>query len=423
MTIPIDRSTTHHRRAGAGAALATCLLATVLGAAPALAAAGDLDPAFGTGGTVTTSFPGGSYASAVAIRPDGRIVAVGGAAGGSGTGEFAVVRYATDGSLDASFDGDGMVTTPIAGGGDDARSVAIQPNGKMAVAGTDSGERFAVVRYLADGSLDDSFGGDGIVRTNLTSGTDVGADMVIQADGRIVVVGPAGQASRFALVRYRSDGTLDPKFGDGGKVIGRRGVPRAVALQPDGKIVVTGYDVYGLVVARFLPDGTPDPTFSGDGVVRRVSSEIFPLDVAVQANGRIVVGGDFDIFAFGLARFTVAGNLDPTFGDGGTVRAEVGSGEQAVTGLAIQADGKIVAVGHIGPHEAGDPVVPAFAAARFLRNGTLDTAFGGDGTITTEFDGGASASGVAIQADGKIVAVGGAGADDTVAFALARYLA
>jgi uncharacterized delta-60 repeat protein len=186
---------------------------------------------------------------------------------------------------------------------------------------------------------------------------------------------------------------------------------------------VTGYDVYGLVVARFLPDGTPDPTFSGDGVVRRVSSEIFPLDVAVQANGRIVVGGDFDIFAFGLARFTVAGNLDPTFGDGGTVRAEVGSGEQAVTGLAIQADGKIVAVGHIGPHEAGDPVVPAFAAARFLRNGTLDTAFGGDGTITTEFDGGASASGVAIQADGKIVAVGGAGADDTVAFALARYLA
>ena len=417
-----DRSTSNGLRSAAAAAVVTLVLAVLLEAAPALAAAGDLDPAFGTGGRVTTAFPGGSFASVVAIQGDGKIVAAGGAAGATGTGEFAVARYGSDGSLDATFDTDGMVTTPIAGGGDDARSVGIEPSGKIVVAGTDGGERFAVVRYLADGALDPSFGGDGIVRTNLTPGTDVGADMAIQADGRIVVVGPAGSASRFALVRYRRDGALDRTFGDGGKVLGRRGVARAVALQPDGKIVVTGYDVYGLVVARFRPDGTPDPTFGGDGVVRRVGSQIFPLDVAIQANGRILIGGDFDIFAFGLARFTAKGKLDGGFGDDGIVSTEVGPGEQAITGLVIQADGRIVAAGRVGPHEGGDPVVPAFALARYLRDGTLDTSWGGDGTLTTEFEGGASAAGAAIQANGSVVVVGGAGSGDAVSFALARYL-
>ena len=228
--------------------------------------------------------------------------------------------------------------------------------------------------------------------------------------------------SRFALVRYRSDGRPDRSFGDRGTVlIGRRwGVARAVAVQPDGRIVATGYDSYGLLVVRLLPDGTPDSTFEGDGIVRRVVSEIFPLDIALQSNGKIVVGGDFDIFARGLARFTADGRLDDTFGGDGIVRTRVGSGEQAVAGLAFLTDGRIVAAGYVGPHEGGTQEVFRITVTRHLRNGKLDDTWSGNGKVITDFAGGAFARGVALQADGKIVVAGGA--EDPQTFALVRYL-
>ena len=350
-------------------------------------------------------------------------MAVGTAAGDSGTGEFAVARYETDGGPDTTFGAGGIVTTPIAGGhGDEARSVAIQPNGKIVVAGTDSYERLALVRYRANGTLDDSFSGNGIARTDLSSGQDLAYDVAIQANGGIVAVGYSGGKPRFTVLRYRSDGRLDRSFGDGGVVRIERGwgVARAVALQPDGKIVVTGYNTYGLLVARYLTDGTADDTFSGDGFVRRVESLIF-LAVAIQPNGRIVIGGDYDIFARGLARFTARGRLDDTFGGDGIVRTEAGSGEQAVAGLAIQADGKIVAAGYYGPHEGGTGEVFHIAVTRHLRNGKLDDSWSGNGKVTTDFAGGAFARGVALQADGKVVAAGGGG--EPLQFALVRYLA
>lgn len=411
------------RRTAPMTTLAAILLLVTLGAPPALAAAGDLDPGFDGDGKVTTPFPVGSFANALAIQADGKIVAVGAAAGDTGTGEFAIARYETDGGLDGTFGAGGTVTTPIAGGGgDEARSVAIQPNGKIVVGGTDSFERFAIVRYRADGTLDDSFGGDGIVRTDMSPSEDIAYGVAIQANGRIVAVGRAGLKSRFALVRYRSDGTLDRSFGDRGTVLIERrwGVGRAVAIQPDGRIVVTGYNSYGLLVARFLTDGTPDDTFSGDGFVRRVVSEILPLAIALQSNGKIVVGGDFDIFARGLARFTSAGRLDDTFGGDGIVRTRVGSGEQAVAGLAIQPDGRIVAAGYVGPHEGGTDEVFHMAVTRHLRNGRLDDSWSGNGKVITDFAGGSFARGVALQADGKVVVAGGA--EDPQAFALVRYL-
>jgi uncharacterized delta-60 repeat protein len=411
------------RRASLVTTLVAALFLLALGAPPALAAAGDLDPGFDGDGKVTTPFPVGSFANALAIQADGRIVAVGAAAGGSGTGEFAVARHETDGGLDATFGGDGIVTTPIAGGeGDEARSVAIQPNGKIVVGGTDSYERVALARYRANGVLDDSFGGDGIERTDLSAGEDVVHDVALQANGRIVAVGYGGREPRFTVLRYRSDGRLDRSFGDRGMVqIARRwGVARAVALQPDGRIVVAGYDGYGLLVARYLADGTPDATFDGDGLVRRVVSQIFPLAVAVQGNGRIVVGGDYDIFARGLARFTADGRLDETFGGDGIVRARVGSGEQAVAGLAIQPDGRIVAAGYYGPHEGGTGEVFHIAVTRHLRTGKLDDSWSGNGKVTTDLPGGAFARGVALQTDGKVVVAGGGG--DPQQFALVRYL-
>jgi uncharacterized delta-60 repeat protein len=407
-------------------ALAVCAWAVVLAPTPVMAVDGDLDPAFGTGGIVTTAFPVGSFASAVAIQADGRIVAVGAAAGSSVKGEFAVARYDNDGTLDPTFDTDGMLTTPIAGGGDEACSVAIQADGRIVVAGSDSRKRFAVVRYLPDGALDRSFGGNGIVRTNVTSGDDVAYDMAIQRDGRIVVVGGAGSSSRsFAVVRYRRDGTLDRTFGGDGTVLTGRGsgVARALVIQPDGRVVATGFNRFGLVVARLRADGSLDPTFGGDGWVGRVTWAIFPTAVALQPNGKIVVGGDWDIFRLGLARFTHDGRLDATFGGDGMVRTHVGPGEQGISALVIQPNVRIVGVGSAGPHEGGNAILWRFVLARYLRDGTLDPSWGGgDGRVTTRIGVGAAAHGAAAQADGKIVVVGGAGnIYATDGFAVARY--
>lgn len=393
---------------------------------PALGADGDLDPSFGDGGQLTTLFPVGSFATAVAMQTDGKIVAVGAAAGASIDGEFAIARYEPDGDLDGTFGDGGTVVTPIAGGnGDEARSVAIQENGRIVVAGTDSWRKFALVRYRADGELDDSFGDDGIVRTNFTPGDDVAWDMAIQTDGGIVAVGAEGFGqSGFQLARYRRNGSLDTSFGDGGKVVTRyRGAnARAVTLQPNGRIVVAGYNSFGLALARYRPDGRLDRSFDGDGTIGPMVTSIFGLAVALQPDGRIVVGGDHDIFAFGLARFRRDGRLDRSFGGDGIVREEVEGAEQGASGVVIQPSGRIVATGSSGPHEFGDPTVPRFVLIRRLADGHRDTTFGVHGEVTTFFEGGARAHGSTVDADGRIVVVGGAGGGTIGSFALARYL-
>jgi len=416
------------RRGSSIIVVAAWAVSAVLGPIPASAAEGDLDPGLGTGGTVVTAFPGGEASSnALAIQADGKIVVVGASAGPSNTGEFAVARYRTDGSLDPTFSKNGKLTTPIAGGeGDEARSVAIQANGRIVVAGTDSLRKFAVVRYRSNGALDPTFGGNGIVRTDMTRGDDIAYDLVIQADGKIVLVGGVGQPQpTFGLARYRSNGALDPTFGQRGKVFtgGGTWVARAVALQPNGRLVVAGYNKLGLAVARYRPDGRLDSSFSGDGKLdQNVSAPqhaIFALDVAIQPDGRIVTAGDYDIFQVGLARITVAGRLDRTFGGDGVVRTGLGKGEQAISGLVIQPSGKIVAAAAAGPHESSDTIVWRFVITRYRKDGTLDRTWGGDGKVRTDFPGGGWARGAAAQDDGKIVVAGGAGGG----FALARYLA
>lgn len=414
------------QKLGLVVATAVCLVATVVSPTSALAADGDLDPSFGDGGTLTTVFPGGSYANVVAIQQDGKIVAAGAAVGPSVTYEIAVARYETDGTLDTTFSDDGMLTTPIAGGGDEANAVALLPSGRIVVAGTDSRRRFALVRYLADGTLDPTFGNNGIVRTNVTRGDDILYDLVIQPDRKYVVVGSVGpKAPRFALARYRRNGRLDGTFGDQGIIVSKHtwSVARATVLQPNDRILAAGYDSSGIRLERYRPSGRPDLSFGSGGVVNHVEGEILPLAVALQDDRRIVVAGAWDIFAVGIARFMTDGSLDMTFGDGGMVHRSMSpGGEQAIKDLVIQGDGKIVGVAHTGPHEPGDSNVWQFVLTRYETNGTLDPTWGLDGEVITDFPGGGFAAGAAAQADGNIVVVGGTGADGEDAFALARYL-
>ena len=312
---------------------------------------GKLDPGFGSSGTVTTDIGGMDYVNAVALQPDGRIIAVGQITVFSSppSYDFALARYTPDGKLDPSFGRGGIVRTDV-GGIDDANAVALQPDGRIVVVGStgpSGGEDYAVVRYVPDGNLDPSFGRGGIVRTDV-GGIDHARAVALQPDGRIVVAGTV-------LARYTSDGTLDPSFGSGGIVKTRGfGSFSAVALQPDGKVVAGGstYPVQvagDFAFARYTPDGTLDASLGSGGVVKTLGS-LFPGAVAFQPDGKVVMGGSTGQGGgdFAVARYTPGGTLDPSFG-GGTVTTDIGGSDSGIRAIALQPDGKIVVAGHGRP--------------------------------------------------------------------------
>lgn len=398
---------------------------------PAVAAPGDLDTTFSDDGKVTTDFTSAEdTAYGVAIQDDGKIVV----AGTTRYRRFALARYNTDGSPDTTFSGDGKVTTDFTPRGDAAYAVAIQADGKIMAAGYAQfhGDlKFALARYTTDGSLDTTFSGDGKVTTDFTSGADGAYGVAIQDDGKIVAVGGAGghelAPQTFALARYRPNGRLDTTFSGDGKVRtnfwrGGGDSAYAVAIQEDGKIVAAGGDSR-FALARYRPGGGLDATFGGDGKVSTsirticCGSDAGVFAVAIQPDGKIVAAGVAALCCFALARYNSNGSLDTTFDDDGKVTSEESFGGFAY-GVAVQADGKIVAAGMANFWDS-------WALARYNTDGTLDTTFGVDGLVTTDFSyasGADGAYGVAVQADGNIVAAGAAGGSGG-RFAVARYLA
>ncbi len=385
--------------------------------------AGALDTTFDTDGIVTTSITsGGDIATGVAVQADGRIVAVGNAYALSNTdADFTVTRYLSNGSLDTSFGTAGIVTTSIGSGFDEAFDVAIQGDGKIVVAGRTNSSgtyQFAVARYNVNGSLDTSFDGDGIATTSVGGIQDIGTSLALSADGKIVVAGWSlnGSNQDFALVRFNSDGSLDSTLDGDGKVTSDFGSSESasdVEIQADGRIVLAGFGGVGFLLARYNPDGTLDSTFDGDGVAQ-TASEIFggAADaIEIQADGKIVAAGatfngvDSD---FAVARYNVDGTLDPSFGgDGVVVTGGLGPNETA-SAVAIQDDGRIVVGGVFRDASSGNE--QDFMLVRYDSNGSLDPTFDGDGqvftTISIQPD---FLRDIAIQADGKIVAVGGDG--------------
>ena len=391
-------------------------------------------------------------AHAMAIQPDGKIVVVGEAfTNESDSWDFAVVRYNPDGSLDNSFGG-GIVNTPIGNSQDIAHSVAIQTDGKIVVAGSTcsgvgtfgcTGFSFAVVRYNPDGSLDTSFNGTGIVSTPAGNSDSGASDLAIQADGKIVVAGISGNFhaggsgnGNFAIVRYNPDGSLDTSFNSSGKVITQVGYARSVAIQADGKIVAAGstgnlLDSY-FVTVRYNPDGSLDTSLNGTGIVITSvgGSGSGAADLAIQTDGKIVVAGDSLAAAgnwrtadFAILRYNPDGSLDTSFGGTGKILIPDSDSVDYARSVAIQPNGKIIVAGdssNIGSDftvEGSD-----FALVRLNPNGSLDTSFNGTGTVITSV-GNAwdTACSVAIQADSKIVVAGDAGPDEFKDFVVVRY--
>ena len=330
---------------------------------------------------------------------------------------------AAPGDLDASFSGDGVAQTDLSSdrsGSDAAFGVAVDANGRIVAVGRTSGSggRFALVRYHSDGTLDLAFGGDGKVRTNIRPGADVAFDVAVQDDGAIVVVGRAGvRGGALALARYEADGTLDQTFRGDGTVVTRFDDPAeatSVAIQPDGKIVVVGRAGADLLVARYRQDGRLDDMFRSGGTVRtdfgpgrEVASAVsIDVDGAIVAAGTAGVRGSSVIDSmFAVARYDGDGRLDPTFGGDGTVEVELSSAGDIVHGVATDTTGRIVVVGTTGVG-AIEPDTWS-AVLRLDTNGTLDPTFSDDGVrvrnITNRPD---VATDVAVQNDGKVVVSG-----------------
>jgi uncharacterized delta-60 repeat protein len=310
-----------------------------------------------------------------AIQPDGKIVVVGilqpSEIRPSG---FGLARLNTDGSLDTHFGNGGITQIDFAGHG-----IILQPDGKILVAGdADSsglwGTAFALARYNPDGTLDTRFGQGGEVLTTFPR-EQVGGG-ASQADGKIVVVGSTPSSERsgdntFTVVRYTSDGALDPSFGSGGVVttdFGGDDEAYGVAIQYDGKIVATGSSVHHTIVP--CSPNTPRSIVMPDGSVRKVA----PYDGLTT----ILQDG-----TFATARYNADGSLDDGFGTGGTVLTRFDSQEtQTDFGLdnadavVVQADGKLL----VGGVAAG-----RFALTRYNPDGTTDQSFGTDGRTTTLF--------------------------------------
>jgi uncharacterized delta-60 repeat protein len=410
--------------------VAACALFVVVMGAPAQARGGDLDPSFGDDGIVVADLGGSDDGRAVAVRPDGRIVAL-----GTSDGDYALTRFLPSGRLDGAFASSGVAIVdadPV----DDARDVVLQPDGKIVAVGV-SGGNFAVLRFLPAGSLDARFGSGGIAVADFSPLTDDEPyGVALQTDGKIVLAGVAGGA--FGLARFLPSGRPDPGFGNAGLVttdvrpVCCWDVAFDVALQTDGRILAAGASVPvaggsggDVALARYLPDGRLDRSFGGDGIVvtDAGTGQDSSFEIALEPDARIVLAGQSGD-RFGMLRYLPDGRLDPSFGRGGRVSTDLGPLFDLAASVLLQHDGKIVAGGmsmHAPGADASGRRRADFALVRYTSRGRLDPAFGTGGVVRTDLGGFNQIVGLAGQRDGRIVAVGrSAPPEDLI---LARYLA
>jgi len=397
--------------------------------------AGNLDATFGTGGTVRTDFAGNiDQANAVAIQPNGQIIAAGSSFSNSKTVEdFIVARYNANGSLDKRFGKNGKITTDFFRNVDSISAVAIQPNGMIVVAGFaqlgGSGGTprvFALARYRNDGQPDTSFGNGGALTTSFGGNFAAASALMLQPDGKIVVAGTVdfnpdlpGSGLDFALARYNSNGTLDGSFGKGGKVVfdffGSFDQANGAVLQPDGKIIAVGSASYdsanrdiGFALARFNTDGSIDFGFGTGGkqITDFFGAGAKANSVVLQEDGKFVVAGTASDSAtrpvatdIAVARYNSDGSLDSAFGAGGeTAIPFTDSATEQGNAVAVLPDGKIIVAG-TAFKTFNTP--PDFALVRYNADGSLD------GINANDIAGGTDEGlAIAIQSDGKAVVAG-----------------
>ena len=396
---------------------------------------GNLDTSFNSTGIVITDFGGSeSYGRAIAIQPDNKIVAVGRAIVGVGGYDFSISRYNANGRLDSTFNFDGKADLDFFGGFDFGEAVVVQTDGKIIVAGNVSNSgtvNFGLARFYPNGLIDSTFGINGKVYTPINS--ESGAwGLALQTDGKIVAVGNAGSGfnAEFALARYNQDGMLDTSFNNNGivttKITNAKAVGNAIAIQPDGKIVICGAlrdgSFFDFATLRYHANGLIDSSFSLDGIVTTDfnGKDDLGFDIALQQDGKILVVGfskDGTDQKFAIVRYNLDGTLDNNFNTSGKVTTDFGKGINRASAIVVQPNKKIVVVG-----DALDSNAIHFALARYNNNGTLDNTFNTNGLVITPIEESSNANAVKLQPDGKIVVVGDAYKLFSPKVAVVRYL-
>ncbi len=383
---------------------------------PANGAPGTLDPTFNSSGKLVVDFDPGFFdgARSVAVQDDGKILVAGIAESG-----FAVLRLNRNGELDTSFAGTGKLTISF-GGRDGARDIVVLPDGKILVGGTSVGRvnpaaDFAFARLNRDGSLDPTFGDGGKVKVDISGSEDYLYDIALQPDGKIVAVGwgSLNATQTGAVARFNTDGTLDTTFNGTGKLVTRLGLfgsfVETVAVQGDGKILIGGRSYE-------YRSQTPHAAIMRLNTDGSLDTSFNHVGYVLTPGGEIynwAVQPDGRIVATGLKtiwRYNADGTFDTTFNGTGRLDANI---PFYIRDVAVQSNGKIVIVGF--------PVNGSgFTVARFDKDGSSDTGFNGTGSvITPELP---YAYGVALQRNGRIIVVGeGAGVGSDYKFAVARY--
>lgn len=340
----------------------------------AAAVAGSLDSSFGSGGFATTVYGTWAAAAADAVQPNGYVVTAG-ETDVNGTDEIIATRYTNTGQPDSGFGNGGIVTINIGGsaGVDSGAGIALQPDGKILIAGAGTAQGkldFAVVRLNANGSPDPTFGQNGVVTLPIGSAAYATA-VLLDRSGDIDVGGIAQMngINHFAVARLTPSGTLDTSFGSGGvTVLPPYAAAWGMVLQPDGSLVLAGQELDNshqvFVAARVLANGSPDPTFGNGGIVTiPIGSSAMGYAVALQPDGKIVIGGNATSSngtALGaVVRLEPNGSLDPSFASGGILQFP-GGGLNAM---------KIGGSGHIYLVGVGATVI------RLNANGSVDTSF------------------------------------------------
>jgi uncharacterized delta-60 repeat protein len=393
--------------------------------------AGDLDFSFGSTGTVITDLGDGyDQCFGLVIQSDQKVVIGGRSIGEDGYSHPTLIRMNTDGSLDNSFDQDGIATVDIIHGVDLVQGdpISIQPDGKLLLASNQwlpEGTVIAVTRFNTDGSLDTSFGIEGTASADVSGYMNTAHSMIRQVDGKIVLVGYgkyfANDVFRLLVVRLLENGELDLDFGDGGSLLlsdeGYTHMAMDVAQQSDGKLVLTGQRLVSgfseYCVIRLNEDGSFDSSF-GNGGVSNIDLGYgydIPTHVEVRVNGSILVGGLVDLGSgtnsFALLGLNSNGELDSTFGNNGLVIGPFEGLFDSAQSVVESMDGKIILVGH---HVVGNFIYGALL--RYHADGTLDTSFGEDGLAFIEADS-YHLENVKLQSNGKIVVCGWMGYSDT----------
>ncbi len=351
---------------------------------------GSLDSSFNGDGSLNTLVSYPDFTSSVIVQPDGKLVVAGYKYSSSINTDFNLVRYNSNGSLDASFDGDGKVTTAVGTLSDFANSVLMQSDGKLVVAGysynSSGNKNMSLVRYNSNGSLDSSFNGTGKIITSVGSFPSEANVVIAQANGKLVVAGYSFNSSGntdFALLRYNSNGSLDTTFDLDGKVTTSLGAisgyVNAVVMQADGKIVAAGYSSNAtgnndFVLVRYNANGSLDTSFDGDGkVITSVGAfSDYANSIIVQPDGKLVVAGySYNASAykdFSIVRYNANGSLDTSFDTDGKVITSVSNLDDYAQSVVLQADGKLLVTGTSNND---------FALVRYNSNGSLDTSFTG----------------------------------------------